>query len=116
MWGGYNIVVHQELGDAVAGVVSIGLVVVCLIAVAVVAPKSYIRVDDSTITFGPKLVRLISYDRREVARIRMSHSPLMRSALFLRSDGSILRSTPGSFWGREGMQRLANYLGVPLEG
>ena len=107
---------QQGLGDAVAGVASIGLVVVCLITVAVVVPKSYIRVDDSAIIFGPKLLARKSYDRREVARIRMSHSPLMRSALFLRSDGSILCSTPGAFWGREGMQRLADYLGVPLEG
>jgi hypothetical protein len=118
---GYQILVHPAPGetwlDTAGGVVAIAFGVVCCIAVAVLAPKAYIRVADSTITFGPSLTsfaaRRNSYDRREVARMRIS--PLTRNTLLLRSDGSILRSTSGSFWGRDGMQRLADYLGVTLE-
>jgi hypothetical protein len=121
--GGYQIVVHQAPGetwlDTAGGVVAIALAVAALIAVAVVAPKAYIRVDDSTITFGPALTafaaRRNSFSRREVARIRATRSPMTRITLFLRSDGSTVTSTSGYFWARDGMQRLADYLGVPFE-
>ena len=89
-----------------------------MIAVAVLARKVYIRADDSTLTFGPKLPLPIrrTFDRREVARIRATPSPITRRTLFLRSDGSTLWSTSGFFWGRDGLQSLADYLGVPFEG
>lgn len=124
LWGGYQMLVHQGLGDpwlaGVGGVAAIGLVVASLIAVAVLSRRAYIRVDDSTITFGPSLTsfaaRRNTFNRREVARIRATHSPLTRITLFLRSDGSKLNSTPGVFWGRDGLQSLADYLGVPFEG
>jgi len=116
LWGGYQMVVQQGLGDAAAGVAAIALAVMSLIAVAVLAPKAYIRADDSAIIFGPKFLARNRYVRREVARMRMSHSPLTRITLFLRSDGSVLCSTAGAFWGRDGLQRLADYLGVPFEG
>jgi hypothetical protein len=109
--GAYQNLVHHELGDAWL----LGASAVVLIAFAVWGRKAYIRVDDSAIVFGPKLLARNSYDRREVASIRMSRSPLTRSTLFLRSDGSMLCSTPGLFWGRDGLQRLADFLGVPLE-
>jgi hypothetical protein len=85
------------------------------IALVVGAQKVCIQVDDSAIIFGPQLLRRRSFDRREVVRIRASHSPLTRRTLFLRSDGSTLYSTPGVMWGRDGLQRLADYLGVPLQ-
>jgi hypothetical protein len=40
---------------------------------------------------------------------------MTRITLFLRSDGSTVTSTSGYFWGRDGLQRLADFLGVPLE-
>jgi hypothetical protein len=121
--GGYEMLVHQGPGetwlDSAGGMVAFAFGVVCCIAVAVLAPKAYIRVDDSTITFGPALTafaaRRSSFNRREVALIRTTHSPMTRITLFLRSDGSTLTSTSGYFWGRDGLQRLADYLGVPLE-
>ena len=95
------------------------LAAACMVAVAVWAPKAYILVDDSTITFGPALTsfaaRRNTFNRREVARIRATNSPITRNTLFLRSDGSTLCSTPGFFWGRDGLQSLADYLGVPPE-
>lgn len=121
--GGYQMLVHQGPGetwlDSAGRVVAIAFGVVCCIAVAVVAPKAYIRVDNSTITFGPPLTafaaRRNSFNRREVALIRATHSPMTRITLFLRSDGSTVTSTSGYFWGRDGLQRLADFLGVPLE-
>jgi hypothetical protein len=121
--GGYQILVHPGPGeiwlDSAGGVGAIAFGVVCCVAVAVVAPKAYIRVDDSTITFGPALSAFAagrnSFNRREVALIRATHSPMTRITLFLRSDGSTVTSTSGYFWGRDGMQRLADFLGVPLE-
>jgi hypothetical protein len=119
---GYQIVAQQGLGDpwiaGVGGVAAIAFSVAALIAVAVLAPKLYIRVDDATITFGPPLTSFAAgrntYDRREVALIRCSIWP-PHKALFLRSDGSILCTAAGDFWGRDGLQTLANYLGVPFE-
>jgi hypothetical protein len=121
--GGYEMLVHPAPGetwlDSLGGVVAIALAVAALIVVAVVTSKAYIRVDDSTITFGPSLTasaaRRNSFSRREVARIRATRSPMTRITLFLRSDGSTLTSGSGYFWGQDGLQRLADYLGVPFE-
>jgi hypothetical protein len=122
--GGYGMLVQQGPGEGwlstAGGVAAIGFAVACMVAVAVLVPKAYIRVDDSTITFGPSLTSMAargnSFDRREVAVIRWTNWPLTRrTTLFLRSDRSILRSTGGDFWGRDGLQTLANYLGVPFE-
>ncbi len=124
LWVDYQMLVQQGLGDpwlVGAGVAAlIVLAAACMVAVAVWAPKAYILVDDSTITFGPALTsfaaRRNTFNRREVARIRATNSPITRNTLFLRSDGSTLCSTPGFFWGRDGLQSLADYLGVPFEG
>jgi len=113
LWGaGYQIlVIQREPGVAWF----LGASAVFLIALVVGSQNAYIQVDDSAISFGPRLPGRRSFDRREVAGIRASHSPLTRRTLFLRSDGSTLYSTPGLMWGRDGMQRLADYLGVPLQ-
>jgi hypothetical protein len=123
LWVGYQMLVQQGLGDPwLTGVFAYFMIVLLaavLILVAIWSRRAYIRVDDSTITFGPSLTsfaaRRNTFNRREVARIRATRSPLTRITLFLRSDGSTLSSTPGYFWGRDGLQRLADYLGVPLE-
>ena len=120
---GYDILVYQGLGDPwLTGAFAVFMLVVSaavLIFVAIWSRKAYIRVDDSTITFGPSLTTFAAHrntiNRGEVARIRATYSPLTRITLFLRSDGSTLTSTPGLFWGRDGLQRVADYLGVPLE-
>ncbi len=111
----YQNLVHGGLGDAWL----IGAMGLFWIALAVFGRDAYIQVDDSTITFGSSLTsfarRRNVISRRDVALIRAIHSPWTRRTLFLRSDGSTLRGTPGLLWGRDGLQSLANYLGVPLE-
>ena len=113
LWGAaYQIlVIQREPGVAWF----LGAMALFLIALVAGSQKVYIRVDESAITFGPKLPGRRSFDRRDVVRIRASHSPLTRRTVFLRSDGSTLYSTPGVMWGRDGLQKLADYLGVPLE-
>jgi hypothetical protein len=118
---GYHVVVYPGPSDtwldSLGAAVALAIVIVCCVAVAIVAPKAYIRVDDSTITFGPSLTasaaRRNSFDRREVVRLRAA--PMSRTILFLRSDGSTLTSASRDFWDRDGLQRLAGFLGVPLE-
>jgi len=107
----YQILQQRELGVAWF----LGASALFWIALVVGAHKTYIQVDASAIIFGPQLFRRRTFDRRQVARIRASHSPLTRRTLFLRSDGSTLYSTPGVIWGRDRLQSLADYLGVPLQ-
>jgi hypothetical protein len=90
-----------------------GLIALCLVSLS---RATYIRVDDSTIFFGPNLPGRRSFPRGEVAVIRATYSPMTRRTLFLRSNGSTLWSTPGFAWGKDGLQSLADYLGVPFEG
>jgi hypothetical protein len=108
----YQNLVRGGLGDAWL----VGVLGAFMIAVAVFSRSAYIRVDDSAIVFGPKLLSRSSYPRREVALIRATYSPFTRRTLFLRSDGSRLYSTSGLLWGRDGLRSLADYLGVPYEG
>jgi len=123
LWLDYQMLTHQGLGDpwlvGVGVAAMIAFLAAVLIFVGIWGRRAYIRVDDSTINFGPSLTsyaaRRNTFNRHEVARIRATHSPLTRITLFLRADGSTLSSTPGYFWGRDGLQRLADYLGVPLE-
>lgn len=113
LWSAYQNLVDG--GDVwLTGAIGVGW-----IALAVFGRNFYIQVDDSTITFGPAVTAFAArrniINRREVVLIRATHSPLTRRSLFLRSDGSTLRGTPGLLWGRDGLQTLADYLGVPLE-
>jgi hypothetical protein len=108
----YHNYVRGGLGNswfgAAMGLVAIGL--------AFLSRTGYIRVDDSTIFFGPNLPGRRRFPRQEVALIKASYSPMSRRTMFLRSDGSTLWSTPGFAWGQEGLRSLASYLGVPFEG
>jgi hypothetical protein len=94
----------------------IGAVGLITIGVAFLSRSAYIRVDDSTIFFGPNLPGHRRFPRGEITLIKATYSPMSRRTLFLRSDGSTLWSTPGFAWGQDGLRSLANYLGVPLEG
>jgi hypothetical protein len=91
------------------GLIAIGL--------AFLSPTGYIRVDDSTIFFGPNLPLPVrrTFDRRDVALIRATSAPMSSRTLFLRSDGSTLWSTPGVVWGEAGLRSLADHLGVPYD-
>src|SRR5690242_11394508 len=78
-----------------------GAVAVLLIGTAVSFRTIYIRVDDSTIVFGPNPFGRRTFDRRQVARMKGSRWPLTQgTVVFLRSDGSELCSTNGSLWAR----------------
>jgi hypothetical protein len=74
----------------------------------------FISANDSTIVSGTLLTRRL-YERRNVTRIRASHSPATRLTFFVRSDGSEVLLTSGYLWGRERLGVLAAYLGVPLD-
>jgi hypothetical protein len=91
-----------------------------LIALAVLIWRMYIRVDDTAV-----IVRFAGtrrYDRREVASIlirgfeyRYANLAGRARTLFLRSDGSTLFGTNSAWWGKDQLEALATYLGVPTE-
>jgi len=95
----------------------IGTMGLVAIGLTFLSPTGYIRVDDSTIFFGPNLPLPVrrTFDRRDVALIRATSAPMSSRTLFLRPDGSTLWSTPGVVWGEAGLRSLADYLGVPYE-
>jgi len=115
LWSAIQSLIHGTPPDAVPWWFP-GILAAFLIGIAALFRKIYIRVGDSTIVFGPNFLGRRTFDRREVARIRGSSSPLSNRTVFLRSDGSTLWSTAGLLWGRAGLQSLADYLGVPLDG
>ena len=116
LWSAFQDLIHGTPPDAVPWWFPLVLAAP-LIGMAVLSNRAlYIRVDDSTIVFGPNLLGRRRFDRRELARIRGSFSPFGGRATFLRSDGSTLWSTPGTVWGRAGLRSLAGYLDVPLDG
>ena len=94
----------------------IGTVGLITIAIAILSRSAYIRVNESTIFFGPNLPGHRRFPRGEVALIRATYSLMSRRTLFLRSDGSTLWSTPGFAWGQDGLRSLADYMGVTFEG
>ncbi len=115
LWDAFHSLIQGTPPDAVPWWFP-GVFAVLLIGVAASFRTIYIRVDDSTIAFGPNPLGRRTFDRRQVARMRGSRWPLTQgTVVFLRSDGSKLYSTNGSLWGRTGVQSLANYLGVPLD-
>jgi hypothetical protein len=109
-------------GENVGAALILSASAAVFIAAAAVVRAAYIRVDDSRIVFGPKVLRFggrvlpPTFNRREVAGIRATPSPFTRRTLLLRPDGSTLWSMPGTLWGRDGLQLLADYLGVPFDG
>lgn len=115
LWSAVQSLIHGTPSGAVPWWFP-GLFAVVLIGIAAMPLKAYIRVDDSTVVFGPNFLGRRTFDRRDVARIRGSSSPITNRTVFLRSDGSTLWSTAGVLWGRAGLQSLADYLGVPLDG
>jgi hypothetical protein len=115
LWSAIQSLIHGTSRGAVPWWFPAILAVV-LIGFAALSRKTYIRVDDSTIVFGPNFLGRRTFDRGDVARIRGSSSPLTNRTVFLRSDGSTLWSTAGLLWGRAGLQSLADHLGVPLDG
>ena len=79
----------------------------------------YIRADDTAIVFRFVVAR--RYDRREVAAIRIGRFVLGytresgRPVSFVRSDGSVLFDTILYWWGKDQLETLATYLGVPIQ-
>jgi hypothetical protein len=116
LWDAFQSLIQGAPPDVVPWWVP-GAFAVLLVGAAVSFRTIYIRVDDSSIVFGPNFLGRRTFDRRQVARIRGSGiaTPFTTRTVFLRSDGSTLWSTPGTLWGRARLQKLADYLGVPLE-
>jgi hypothetical protein len=87
-------------------------------ALGVLYWRMYIRADDTTIVVGFAGTR--RYDRREVAAIQtgrfvISYLGSGRRVRFLRSDGSVVFTTYFYWWGKDQLNALATYLGVPIE-
>lgn len=116
LWSAIQDLIHGTASGAVPWWF-IGIFAVLLVAFGLLPRWIYIRVDDSFIVFGPNFLSRRTFDRRQVARIRGSGiaTPFTTRTVFLRSDGSTLWSTPGTLWGRASLQKLAEYLGVPLD-
>jgi hypothetical protein len=111
LWADYENAIYR--GPSTASLIV--FLAVLSVAFAAFFGSAYIRVDDSSIVFGPGLLGR-RFNRLDVARIRAARRTITRRTVLLRSDGSTLWSTAGSIWGREGLQSLADYLGVPFEG
>jgi hypothetical protein len=79
----------------------------------------YIQADDTAIVFRFVVTR--RYDRREVVAIRIGRFVISyyggsgRPVRFLRPDGSVLFSTIFYWWGKDELEALATYLGVPIQ-
>jgi hypothetical protein len=78
-----------------------------------------IQADDTAIVFRFVVTR--RYDRREVVAIRIGRFVISaytgsgRRVSFLRSDGSVLFTTIFYWWGKDELEALASYLGIPIQ-
>jgi hypothetical protein len=78
-----------------------------------------IQADDTAIVVRFAVTR--RYDRREVVAIRIGRFVISyyggsgRRVSFLRSDGSVLFTTLFYWWGKDQLEALASYLGIPIE-
>ncbi len=79
----------------------------------------YIQADNTAIAIRFVVTR--RFDRREVVAIRIGRFVISyyggsgRRVSFLRSDGSVLFTTIFYWWGKDGLEALASYLGIPIE-
>jgi hypothetical protein len=79
----------------------------------------YIQADDTAIVVRFGVTR--RYDRREVVAIRIGRFVISyyggsgRRVSFLRPDGSVLFTTLFYWWGKDRLEALASYLGIPIE-
>lgn len=89
------------------------------VAIAYSYWSMYIQADDTAIVFRFVVTR--RYDRREVVAIRIGRFVISyyggsgRRVRFLRPDGSVLFSTIFYWWGKDELEALATYLGVPIQ-
>jgi hypothetical protein len=89
------------------------------VAIAYSYWSMYIQADDTAIVFRFVVTR--RYDRREVVAIRIGRFVISyyggsgRPVRFLRPDGSVLFSTIFYWWGKDELEALAAYLGVPIQ-
>jgi hypothetical protein len=78
-----------------------------------------IQADDTAIVFRFVVTR--RYDRRDVVAIRIGRFVISyytgsgRRVSFLRSDGSVLFTTIFYWWGKDELEALASYLGIPIQ-
>jgi hypothetical protein len=89
------------------------------VAIAYSYWSMYIQADDTAIVFRFVVTR--RYDRREVVAIRIGRFVISyyggsgRPVSFVRPDGSVLFSTIFYWWGKDELEALATYLGVPIQ-
>ena len=96
-----------------------GVIAVIFVAIAYSYWSMYIQADATVIVF--RLVVTRSYDRRELAAIRIGGFEISyyqgsgRRVRFVRSDGSAIFTTIFYWWGKDQLEALASYLGVPIQ-
>ena len=79
----------------------------------------YIQADDTAVVIRFVVTR--RFERRELVAIRIGSFVISyyggsgRRVSFLRSDGSVLFTTIFYWWGKDGLEALASYLGIPIE-
>jgi len=89
------------------------------VAMAYLYWSMYIQANDTAIVFRFVVTR--HYDRREVVAIRIGRFVVSyyggsgRPVRFVRSDGSVLFDTIFYWWGKDQLEALATYLGVPIQ-
>jgi hypothetical protein len=98
-----------------------GLIVIAALFVAIAYSywSMYIQADDTAIVFRFVVTR--RYDRREVVAIRIGRFVVSyyrgsgRRVSFLRPDGSVVFTTIFYWWGKDELEALATYLGIPIQ-
>src|SRR5260370_42209103 len=97
-----------------------GLIVIAALFVAIAYSywSMYIQADDTAIVFRFVVTR--RYDRREVVAIRIGRFVVSyyrgsgRRVSFLRPDGAVVFTTIFYWWGEDGVEALATYLGITI--
>ncbi len=97
------------------------LIVIAALFVAIAYSywSMYIQADDTAIVFRFVVTR--RYDRREVVAIRIGrfvvgyYTGSGRRVSFLRPDGSVVFTTIFYWWGKDELEALATYLGIPIQ-
>jgi hypothetical protein len=89
------------------------------VAIAYTYWSMYIQADETAIVFRFVVTR--RYERREVVAIRIGRFVVSyytgsgRRVSFLRPDGSVVFTTIFYWWGKDELEALATYLGIPIQ-
>lgn len=101
-----------------ASVLAPSVIAVVFLAMAYSYWSISLQADDSSIVYRFLIMR--RFDRRQVAAIQIgrfvisSYTGWGRRVIFIGSDGSVLFTTTFYWWGKDQLEALARYLGIPI--